>query len=95
MLGFFLIEVIYLKLKEFVEKFICPNSLIRLWKPLPKEEGYGHEMLRCEDREVGMNHAIIKNKGWQSIYNDYEVIGVNDIYCDGFYREAINIVIKC
>ena len=81
-----------MKLKEFVEKFVCHNSIIRLWTPYEN----GHKLL-CEDDEsmVFMEWQLLKQgeKLWQKRYLDNEVIGVTDIFCES-YREAINIVIK-
>lgn len=84
-----------MRLNDFIENYICKNSLIRLWEVLPKEEGFGYKMI-CdnEGNSVCMEHEILNKKVWQSNYSENEVIGVNDIYVDGFYREAINIVIK-
>ena len=86
-----------MKLREFVSKFVCCNSLIRLWKPI----GAGrHEMIYIKDErkpgnidDVCMEWQLLNNKVWQSAYNDYNVIGVKDIVVDGHYSEAINIVI--
>lgn len=88
-----------MKLKEFVEKFICKNSLIRLWCPIEN----GHQLIyknkidlefkKIDEQSVCMEHELIDSKTWQSKYNNCEVIGVKDIVIDGFYREAINIVI--
>lgn len=41
-----------------------------------------------------MEHELLNNKVWQSKYNECKVIGVTDIACDDFYREAVNIVIE-
>lgn len=86
-----------MKLREFVEKFICRNSIIRLWKPVKG----GHEMIYREDnRKIGnissvcMEWELIQGKCWQAAYNEAKVIGVTDILTDDFYREAINIVIE-
>lgn len=76
-------------LREFVEKFVCPNTLIRLWVP----HYGGHMMLRNDLDEVGMEWWIRRNEGWQYLFADHEVIGVTDIRCDS-YPEAVNIVIK-
>lgn len=88
-----------MKLKEFVEKFICKNSLIRLWIPIKG----GHQLIykniidldfkKVDEKSVCMEHQLIKNKVWQSKYNNCKVIGIKDIVVDDFYREAINIVI--
>ena len=80
-----------MKLKEFIEKFICKNSLIRLWKPI---KGCKHQMLIEEDKKVCMEWELLDGKVWQSKYLENEVIGINDIVVNDFYREAINIVIK-
>lgn len=87
----------YITLKDFIERYIVPNSLIRLWT---KHENGGHEMIYKEDPskpnnidDVCMEWQLIQNKVWQSFYKDCKVIGIKDICVDGFYREAINIVI--
>lgn len=85
-------------LEEFINNFVIANSLIRLWT---KDSNGGHAMIYREDEkkpgnisEVCMEWEIVKDKVWQSQYKHCKVIGVNDIVCDGFYREAINIVIE-
>ena len=84
-----------MKLKEFVEKFVCKNSLIRLWTPA--KDGYNiiHRDEDDDDDCVCMEWQLISDIVWQSRYNDCEVIGVKDILLDDSYIEAINIVIKC
>ena len=80
-----------MKLKEFVERFVCRNSLIRLWYPVI---GEGHRMVaKGEGRKVSMEWELIKGEGPYSLYADNEVIGVTDILCD-YCPEAINIVIE-
>ncbi len=74
-----------MKLKEFIEKFVCPNTLIRLHYNI---EG-GHE-----EAEHGaspyMEWALKDSK-----YSDREVVGVTDIlYLQGHYQEAVNLVIE-
>lgn len=76
-------------LKEFVEKFICRNSLIRLWYPTKG----GHEMVIKQGKEVCMEWALLKGEGIYQKYINHNVIGVNDIVTDT-YPEAINIVIE-
>jgi iron uptake system EfeUOB component EfeO/EfeM len=77
------------ELKEFVEKYICKNTIIRLWKPIKG----GHEMLHQKnDKEVCMEWELLKNEVWQSKYNENKVVGITDIITDT-YREAVNIVI--
>lgn len=81
-------------LREFVEKFVCPNTMIRLWVP-----HFGGHMLLSDNSDpdnpddVGMNWEILEKKGWQYLFADHEVIGVTDIRCDS-YPEAVNVVIK-
>lgn len=86
-----------LRLGDFISSFICNNSLIRLWKPTKE----GHQMIYKDDKskpdnidDVCMEWQLLTDKVWQSEYKECRVIGVNDIYVDGFYREAINIVIE-
>lgn len=86
-----------MRLGDFISSFICNNSLIRLWKPTKE----GHQMIYKDDKskpdnidDVCMEWQILTDKAWQSEYKECRVIGVNDIYVDGFYREAINIVIE-
>ena len=84
-------------LREFVEKFICRNSLIRLWT----KDGAGHQLIfrtneRCPEMidSVCMEWQLIKGTTWHNDYAECKVIGIKDIYMDDFYREAINIVIE-
>lgn len=90
-----------MKLKDFVKEFVCPNTIIRLWKPTKR----GHEMLyhKSMDKEhrddcVCMEWQLFPNHtgelAWQSKFNDCKVIGVTDIVIDTT-SEAVNIVIEC
>jgi len=67
-------------LKEFIEKFIEPNTTIRLWL---KIKG-GHQVLH----EVEMEHFFVKSN-----YADREVLYITDILTPE-YCEAVNIVLK-
>ena len=86
-------------LNEFVRKYVCPNTLIRLWVPLC---GGDYRMLYRRDEkkpgnvdDVCMEHELLSSKSWLSRYSLCEVVGVTDIVVtDNFYREAVNIVIK-
>lgn len=87
-----------MRLIDFINEFVCPNSIIRLWKPL--KEGHGHEMIYKKDPtkpgnldDVDMEWKFQQNKTWRCKYNNCKVIGVNDILTESIYREAINIVI--
>lgn len=79
-----------MQLKEFIETFICSNSLIRLWYPIKG----GHKMVVEGDKSVCMEWKIIKGEGIFGKFTENEVIGVTDIHTFGPYPEAINIVIK-
>ena len=79
-----------MSLKEFIEKFICRNSLVRLWKKTKD----GYEMIsEDDDKFVCMEHEILNDKCWQSKYKDYKVLGIKDIVVNDFYMESINIVL--
>ena len=88
-----------MKLKTFVKKYICSNTLIRLWVPT---SGGGHRMLcRYNDKkpwnidDVCTEHELLSSKSWQSEYSLCEVVGVTDIVViNSLYPEAVNIVIK-
>lgn len=76
-------------LKDFVKRFICNNTLIRLWHPI---EG-GHALVQKDKKSVCMEWELLNDKVWQSNYGKHEVIGVTDIVVDDFYKEAVNIII--
>ena len=84
-----------MKLKEFVEKFVCKNSFIRLWTPVNSGYKIIHGDDDNDDDDYCVEWQLISCLAWQSKYNDCEVIGIKDAEADGFYREVINIVIKC
>ena len=79
-----------MQLKTFVEKFVCNNSLIRLWYPC---DG-GHQIFGKDIDTLSMEWELIRGEGVFKDYVDSEVIGVTDILVDGHYKEAINIVIE-
>lgn len=85
-----------MKLKLFIEKFICKNTLIRLWY---KTED-GHVMITDESdkdklhKSVCMEWELLSGAVWQSKYANHYVVGVTDILVDSFYKEAVNIVIE-
>lgn len=81
-----------MKLKDFVDTFICRNTLIRLWTVDENHKGY--KMICREDDVVRMEWELLKDKVWQSKYNNCIVIGIKDIVVDDLYREAVNIVIE-
>lgn len=90
-----------MELQDFVKQFVCPNTIIRLWKPINR----GHQMLYHEsmDREyrndcVCMEWQLFPNHtnklAWQSKFNRCKVIGVISIVTDT-NMDAVNIVIDC
>ena len=86
--------VVDLTLKEFVTKFICKNSLIRLWiKTSNTCYMLKNDTNDKSSNSVCMEWELLKGNVWQSEYNDYKVLGINDIVVNDFYKEAINIVI--
>lgn len=74
-------------LKEFIENFVCKNSLIRLWYTVKG----GHEMVIDG---VSMEWETLEDKGIYRKFINNNVIGVTDILVSGHYTEAINIVIE-
>ena len=87
-----------MSLREFVEKFVCKNTLVKLWKPVRG----GHKMIvedeSLDDSKISENYVcmeweILGNKVWQSKYLNCNVIGVKDIVCHDDYSESVNIVI--
>lgn len=81
---------ISMKLKDFLERFIEKNTVIRLWY---KTIG-GHTLVATDIDEVSMEWEILSHKGiYQSfLYNG--VIGVTGIVVSGRFTEAVNIVIE-
>jgi len=80
-----------MKLKEFVEKFVEHNTLIRL---LYKNKG-GHEVVLNDWDDVSMEHELLKGKGKFKNYADHKVRGVTDVLVvKSPYSEAVNIVIE-
>lgn len=77
-----------MRLDNFIEQFICHNSIIRLWKP---HDG-GCVLIWDGEHETCMEWEVLQNKVYQSQFRDCLVIGVNDI-CNDTYKESINIVI--
>jgi len=73
-----------MKLKEFIETFVCPNTLIRL-----------HYKTKSGHEEVGDFNLTMEWELKDGEYKDSVVIGVTDIlYPGNNYPEAVNIVIE-
>jgi hypothetical protein len=81
-----------MKLGEFIEKFIRPNSLIRL---IYKDEEGGYRTVLKDWNCVSMEWEILRGKSENRHYIDNKVIGIKDILVHKCpYSEAINIVIE-
>lgn len=78
-----------MRLGEFIEKYMCKNTIIRLWVKYDN----GHKLLIENDKDVCMEWQLLKNEVWQSKYKNNKVIGVTDIVNET-YRESVNIVIE-
>lgn len=75
-------------LKTFIQTFIKPNSIVRLWT---KTDG-GHQPIPINDDNeyLDMEWSVAKGE-----HIDKEVLYIADIFgLDTAYPEAINIVIK-
>lgn len=77
-----------MKLKEFLELYVCSNTMIRLWKNINKHERW---CLFDECKPV-MDWELKRDERYEEFRN-MEVIGVTDILC-GTHFEAVNIVVK-
>ncbi len=77
-------------LKEFIENYIQPNSLVRV---LYKNPG-GHKLVLNDWDDVAMDWEIVKGKSKYAPYINHEVLGIASISVRGPYPESINIVIK-
>lgn len=51
-------RMIEMKLKEFIQTVIAPNTIVRLWKPLNQEKPYGGYI--CLTEKEQMNWEILK-----------------------------------
>ena len=72
--------------KEFIENFVEPNTLIRLQQVIPG----GHKEIIPGDKPM-MEWKLKDDKK----YRDREVVGVTDIlYPHSHYVEAVNLTIK-
>lgn len=76
-------------LKEFIEKFIEPNSIIRL---VYKTKG-GHKLVLSDWCDTDMEWKIIKGQGKYISFINHNVTGITSIWTS-ICPEAINIVIE-
>ena len=74
-----------MKLKEFVDKYIEHNTMVRLWTKMSNGN-----LCMVEDNvnKVFMNHEI-KN----TYYKDWIFISVTNVLCRGGYLEATNLIV--
>lgn len=82
-----------MELKKFVEYFVEPNSLIRLWF---KKKGKGYYLVCSSDKlSTCMSHQLLNRESNLSDFLGHNVLGLKDIYAHGSdSMEAINIVIE-
>lgn len=73
-------------LKRFVKKYVCKNTLIRLWYTTPS----GYIMV---SEKVAMDKEFKDSKGRLSEFSKNKVVGVADIVVSTGYTDAVNIVI--
>ena len=85
-------------LLEFSNKFVEPNTIVRLWYKNPN----GHTLVHgtIDGDCIAMNWQINPTEwyagqqgDWIKEYANSKVIGVTDILSD-YYPEAVNIVIE-
>lgn len=84
-----------MKLKEFIEKFVMHNTLVRLWIKRNNEKHLIYEL--DQDKPGGvddlrMEWQILKGDKLTDKYLDWTVIGVSSILNE-YYPESINIVL--
>ena len=72
-----------MKLKDFITKFIEPNTLIRLWYQIED----GHKGV--DEDNVKLEHEVKKSK-----YAECKVVYITDIFIGGLHSEAVSIVIE-
>ena len=81
-----------MKLKDFVNKFVCENTIIRLWCPV-----YGaYRMISISDNDPSlcMGSELLNGEAWQSKYNNCEVVGVRTMDTLYYNKGVVNIIIK-
>lgn len=77
-------------LKEFINEYIQPNSLVRVLYKIP----VGHKLILNDWDEVAMDWEIVKGEGKYAPYINHKVLGIASILTGGPYPESINIVIE-
>ena len=79
-----------MELKEFIDKYIEHNSLVRV---LYKHKG-GHKVVLNDWDDVAMDWEIVKGQGKYAPYINHKVLGIASILVRGPYSEAVNVVIE-
>lgn len=79
-----------MRLKQFIEKFVESNTIIRL---VYKEKS-GHRIIHESWNDVSMEHEILNKKGINRHYINNNVLGIASIMTFGNWPEAINIVVE-
>ncbi len=76
-----------MKVKEFIQTVIAPNTIIRLWKPTDPERPYTGYI--CLNEKALMSWEILKLPK----LCEYEALFVTDIFSEST-TEAVNIIIQ-
>ena len=77
-----------MKLKEFLKEYVCPNTMIRLWKNINEHE----RLCLFDECKPVMDWELMRDNRYEILRN-LKVIGVTDILCETYY-EAVNIVVE-
>lgn len=77
-----------MNLKGFIKKYVCANTMIRLWKNIDKHE----RLCLFDDCKPVMSWELERNIEYEKFRN-MKVVGVTDILCETYY-EAVNIVVE-
>lgn len=77
-----------MKLKEFLKEYVCPNTMIRLWKNVNEHE----RLCLFDECKPVMKWELMLDNRYEK-HRNLKVIGVTDILCETYY-EAVNIVVE-
>lgn len=77
-----------MKLKEFLKEYVCPNTMIRLWKNINRHE----RICLFDECKPVMDWELKENREYEK-YRNMKVVGVTDILCETYF-EAVNIVVE-
>lgn len=67
-------------LKDFIEKFVAHNTVVRLWN----EKGQNYKMIHDGEKEVSMEWEALDGKSFPSKYLENKVVCVTDIVCNEY-----------